>query len=271
MAWRHGVIKGPSEGEEKHFFSALKKRFDFVGAKPEAKESEPKNSKQMTKSPPVYFKTPLVVYKEKEQNVACTYCLAWTSPNQQPSVWTKCNDNSDLNNTYEGKEFNNFAPMDMTPYTDEESYYFNQNQMANMWFEPTGLDEEYSFKKRDIFSEPKKWTPEMDKFYNEVDPKLADITIENILEKLPDDAGWSVRKPHATPSRYFTQDFYGTSSNNLYWPEGVAQMNLTPYSDDEAFYNQTTYFIANENQVDNVWLEPSTGFWFNNTLYFYVF
>ena len=41
----------------------------------------------------------------------------------------------------------------------------------------------------------------MDKFYNEVDPKLADITIENILEKLPDDAGWSVRKPHATPSR----------------------------------------------------------------------
>ena len=73
--------------------------------------------------------------------------------------------------------------------------------MANMWFEPTGLDEEYSFKKRDIFSEPKKWTPEMDKFYNEVDPKLADITIEKIWKKLPDDADWSVRKPHATPSR----------------------------------------------------------------------
>ena len=248
-------IKGPSEAEEKHFFSALKKRFDFGSAKPEAKESE-QNSKQMTKRPPVYFKTPLVVYKEKEQNVACTYCLAGTSPNQQPS---------------EGKEFNNFAPLDLTPYTDEESYYFNQNQMANMWFEPTGLDEEYSFKKRDIFSEPKKWTPEMDKFYNEVDPKLADITIENIWEKLPDDADWSVRKPHATPSRYFTQDFYSTSSNNLYWPEGVAQMNLTPYSDDEAFYNQTTYFSGNENQVDNVWLEPSTGFWFNDTLYFKVF
>ena len=110
----------------------------------------------------------------------------------------------------------------------------------------------------------------MDKFYNEVDPKLADITIEKIWKKLPDDADWSVRKPHATPSRYFTQDFYGTSSNNN-WPEGVAQMNLTPYSDDEAFYNQTTYFSGNENQVDNVWLEPSTGFWFNNTLYFYVF
>ena len=198
-------IKGPSEAEEKHFFSALKKRFDFVGAKPEAKESE-QNSKQMTKSPPVYFKTPLVVYKEKEQNVACTYCLAGTSPNQQPSVWTKCNDNSDLNNTYEGKEFNNFAPLDLTPYTDEESYYFNQNQMANMWFEPNGSDEEY-----------------------------------------------------------FTQEFSGTSSNNLY-------MNLTSYSDDGDFYNQTTYFSANENQVDNVWLEPIlVGFWFNNTLYFKVF
>ena len=195
-------IKGPSEGEEKHFFSALKKRFDFVGAKPEAKESE-QNSKQMTKSPPVYFKTPLVVYKEKEQNVACTYCLAGTSPNQQPSVWTKCNDNSDLNNTYEGKEFNNFAPLDLTPYTDEESYYFNQNQTANMWFEPNGSDEEY-----------------------------------------------------------FTQEFSGTSSNNLY-------MNLTSYSDDGDFYNQTTYFSANENQVDSVWLEPIlVGFWFNNTFYF---
>ena len=201
--------KGPSEAEEKHFFSALKKRFDFGGANPEAKESEPKNSKQMTKTPPVYFKTPLVVYKEKEQNVACTYCLAGTSPNQQPSVWTKCKDNSDLNNTYEEKEFDNFALMDLTPYTDEESYYFNQNQMANRCFEPTGLDEEY-----------------------------------------------------------FTQDFYGTSSNNLYWPEEVAQMNLTPYSDDEAFYNQTTYFSANENQVDNVWLEPSTGAFYNQTTYF---
>ena len=42
----------------------------------------------------------------------------------------------------------------------------------------------------------------MDKFYNEVDPKLADITIEKIWKKLPDDADWSVRKPHATPSRY---------------------------------------------------------------------
>ena len=52
-------FKRSSEAENKHFFSALKKRFDFVGAKPEAKESEPKNSKQMTISPPVYFKTPL--------------------------------------------------------------------------------------------------------------------------------------------------------------------------------------------------------------------
>ena len=198
-------IKATSEAEEKHFFSAFKKRFDFGGANPEAKEFEPKNSKPMTIAPSVYFKTPLVVYKEKEQNVTCTYCLAGTLPSHQPSVLTKCKDNSDLNDTYERKEFNNFARMDLTPYTDEESYYFNQNQMANMWFEPNGLDEEY-----------------------------------------------------------FTQAFSGTSSS----PEEVAQMNLTPYSDDEAFYNQTTYFSANENQVDNVRLEPSTGFWFNDTLYF---
>jgi len=52
-----------------------------------------------------------------------------------------------------------------------------------------------------IKNEPKKWTAEMDKFYDEVDPKLADITIEKIWKKLPDDADWSVRKPHATPSR----------------------------------------------------------------------
>ena len=219
--------KAPTEAEEKHFFSALKKRFDFGqiwrpirGAKPEAKKLEPKNSKQMTTTPSVYFKTPLVVYKEKDQNdyfktplvvynekeqndVTCTYCLAGTLPSHQPSVWTKCKDNSDLNNTYEGKEFNNFARMDQTPYTDEESYYFNQNQTANMWLEPNGSDEEY-----------------------------------------------------------FTQEFSGTSSNNLY-------MNLTSYSDDGDFYNQTTYFSANENQVDSVWLEPIlVGFWFNNTLYF---
>ena len=117
--------KAPTEAEEKHFFSALKKRFDFGqiwrpigGAKPEAKKLEPKNSKQMTTTPSVYFKTPLVVYKEKDQNdyfktplvvynekeqndVTCTYCLAGTLPNHQPYLWTKCKDNnSDLSNTY---------------------------------------------------------------------------------------------------------------------------------------------------------------------------
>ena len=220
-------IKGPSEAEEKHFFSALKKRFDFGGANPEAKESEPKNSKQMTKTPPVYFKTPLVVYKEKEQNVACTYCLAGTSPDQQPSVWTKSKDNSDLNNTYEGKEFDNFALMDLTPYTDEESYYFNQNQMANMWLETTSSGEEY-----------------------------------------------------------FTQEFSGASCNNSYWPEEVDQNSYDEYHYNQTtnretllkfeaegrefanFLLQTTYFSVTENQVDNVWLEPSTGYWFNDTLYF---
>ena len=129
--------KRPSEAEKKHFFSALKKRFDFVGANPEAKKFERKNSNQKTITPSVYFKTPLVVYKEKEQNVTCTYCLAGTLPNHQPSVWTKCKDNnSDLNNTYSSSyeetptmySSNNeywqgeVNHMDLAPYSYEEYY-----------------------------------------------------------------------------------------------------------------------------------------------------
>ena len=95
-------FKGPSEAEQR-LIDEAKKRLDFLGANPEAKEFKPKNSTQdlPVKTPIVYIKNPLVVYKEEEQNVTCTYCLAGTLPNHQPSVWTKCRDNkSDLNNTY---------------------------------------------------------------------------------------------------------------------------------------------------------------------------
>ena len=197
-------FKGPFEADQKVIDEARKKNEFMAVANPDAKEFEPRNKTPWIKTPLVSFKTPLVVYKKKEQDVTCEYCLAGALPDHQPSVWTKCKDNSDLNNTFEGKEFNNNAQMDLTPYTDEEFYYFNENQMADMWLETTSSGEEY-----------------------------------------------------------FTQEFSGASCNNSYWPEEVDQNSY-----DEYHYNQTTYFSVTENQVDNVWLEPSSGHWFNNTLYF---
>ncbi len=46
----------------------------------------------------------------------------------------------------------------------------------------------------------RKWTPEMKRFYNDVNPDHADITIEQCMSSLPNEVDWSVRKPHATPS-----------------------------------------------------------------------
>ena len=202
-------FKGPSEADQKVIDEARKKNEFMAVANPDAKEFEPRDKTPWTKTPSISFKTPLVVYKKKEQDVTCEYCLAGALPNHQPSVWTKCKGNSDLNNTFEEMEFNNADQMDMTVYTDEESYYFNENQMDNMWLETTSSGEEY-----------------------------------------------------------FSQEFSGASCNNLYRPEQVDQMDLTPYSYDDYHYNQTTYFSVTENQMDNVWLEPSTGYWFNDTLYF---
>ena len=220
-------FKGPFEADQKVIDEARKKNEFMAVANPDAKEFEPRDKTPWIKTPLVSFKTPLVVYKKKEQDVTCEYCLAGALPDHQPSVWTKCKDNSGLNNTFEGKEFINATQMDLTPYTDEEFYYLNENQTANMWLETTSSGEEY-----------------------------------------------------------FTQEFSGASCNNSYWPEEVDQNSY-----DEYHYNQTTnrekllkfeaegrefanfllqtaYFSVTENQVDNVWLEPSTGYWFNDTLYF---
>ena len=124
--------------KEKHFFSALKKRFDFVGTNPEAKELEQKNSKQKTITPSVYFKTPLVVYKEKEQNVTCTYCLAGTLPNHQPSLWTKCkHNNSDLNNTYS-------TSYEETPTMYSSNNEYCQGEVNHMYLAPYSYEEYYS-------------------------------------------------------------------------------------------------------------------------------
>ena len=197
-------FKGPFEADQKVIDEARKKNEFMAVANPDAKEFEPRDKTPWIKTPSLSFKTPLVVYKKKEQDVTCEYCLAGALPDHQPSVWTKCKGNSGLNNTFEGKEFINAAQMDLTPYTDEEFYYFNENQMANMWLETTSSGEEY-----------------------------------------------------------FTQEFSGASCNNSYWPEEVDQNSY-----DEYRYNQTNYFSVTENQVDNVWLEPNTGYWFNDTLYF---
>ena len=215
-------FKGPFEVDQKVIDEARKKNEFMAVANPDAKEFEPRDKTPWIKTPTISFKTPLVVYKKKEQDVTCEYCLAGALPDHQPSVWTKCKDNSKLNNTFEGKEFDNDAQMDLTVYyTDEESYYFNENQMA------TGSGEEY-----------------------------------------------------------FTQEFSGANCNNSYWPEEVDQNSYDEYHYNQTtnretllkleaegrefanFLLQTTYFSVTESQVDNVWLEPSSGHWFNNTLYF---
>ena len=130
-------FKGPSEADQKVIDDA-KKHLDLLGANPEAKEFKPKNSSQdlPVKTPIVYIKNLLVVYKEEAKNITCPYCLANALPNHQPSVWTKCKDNSDLNNSYEvnvstkmsGASFDNtYWPeevdhMDLAPYSYEEYY-----------------------------------------------------------------------------------------------------------------------------------------------------
>lgn len=53
-----------------------------------------------------------------------------------------------------------------------------------------------------------KWTPDMHAFYDDIDESMVEITLEKILAGLPDDANWTVQRPHAstrnfTPSRYF--------------------------------------------------------------------
>ena len=49
---------------------------------------------------------------------------------------------------------------------------------------------------------PSKWTQKMAEYYNSVDPKLADMDIDQIMDELPSDRKfWLVRKPHSTPSR----------------------------------------------------------------------
>ena len=220
-------FKVPFKADQKVIDEARKKNEFMAVANPDAKEFEPRDKTPWIKTPLVSFKTPLVVYKKKEQDVTCEYCLVGALPDHQPSVWTKCKDKSGLNNTFEGKEFND-AQMDLTVYyTDEESYYFNENQVANMWLETTSSGEEY-----------------------------------------------------------FTQEFSGASCNNSYWPEEVDQNSYDEYHYNQTtnretllkleaegrefanFLLQTTYFSVTENQMENVWLEPNTGYWFNDTLYF---
>lgn len=56
---------------------------------------------------------------------------------------------------------------------------------------------------------PKKWTKKMDEYYNMVDPKLADIDIDRIMDELPSDRKfWLVRKPHSTPSRRYVNNLF---------------------------------------------------------------
>ena len=249
-------FKSPSEAEEKHFFSALKKRFDFRGANPEAKkEFEPKNSKQKTITPSGYFKTPLVVYKEIEQNVTCTYCLAGTLPNHQPSLWTKCKDNnSDLNNTYSSS------------YDETSTLYSSNNEY---WHEEVNHMDlaPYSYEEYLTPASPRNSSEE---YLTPASPRNSseEYYPEYLTPASPMNSSVEYYPEYLTPASPMN-----SSSNNVYWVEGQEMAQ-----NDEYFYNQTTYYSVDQTQMDNVWLEPNTEdstslqtspeIWYNNTYYY---
>ena len=127
-------FKGPSEADQKVIDEARKKNEFMAVANPDAKEFEPRDKTPWIKTPSVSFKTPLVIYKKREQDVTCEYCLAGALPNHQPSVWTKCKNNSYLNNSSEGNVSTKMSGasfdktywpeevdhMDVAPYSYEE-------------------------------------------------------------------------------------------------------------------------------------------------------
>lgn len=38
------------------------------------------------------------------------------------------------------------------------------------------------------------WTPEMQKFYDDIDPDMADVTLDDLIQRLPADADWLVSR-----------------------------------------------------------------------------
>ena len=49
-----------------------------------------------------------------------------------------------------------------------------------------------------------KWTPNMKEFYDKIDPKMADVDIDQMLDEMPSNKEyWIVRKPHSTPNRRY--------------------------------------------------------------------
>ena len=92
------------------------------------------------------------------------------------------------------------------------SFHFSYNYKKSTFAQVTrntkkadGLEEDYA--------SPDHWTPDMKEYYNKVDPAVADLTIQQMMDSLPKSADWTVRKPNAipsltrsssaTPSRYF--------------------------------------------------------------------
>ena len=68
-------FKGPFEADQKVIDEAKKKNEFIAVANPDAKEFEPRDKTPCIKTPSIYFKTPLVVYKKKEQDVTSSYKL----------------------------------------------------------------------------------------------------------------------------------------------------------------------------------------------------
>ena len=124
-----------SEVDQKVIDEARKNNGFLAVANPDAKEFEPRNKTPRVKPAFVVIKNALAIYKEKEQEVTCTYCKANALPNHLPSVWTKCKDNSDLNNSYE-----DFSP---TMYGDSFNNAYWSEEVDHMDLASCSYDEYY--------------------------------------------------------------------------------------------------------------------------------
>ena len=263
-------FKGPYEADQKVIDEARKKNEFKAVANPDAKEFEPRDKTPWIKTPSVSFKTPLVIYKKREQDVTCEYCLAGALPNHQPSVWTKCKNNSYLNNSSEGN-----VSTKMSGASFDKTYW--PEEVDHMDVAPYSYEEycpEYLAP-----ASPGNSSPGNSSSSNAywLEGQEVDQNLTNLMDLDP----YSYEEYY--PEYLVPASPGNSSSSNAYWMEWkeVAQMDLTNpmnqtflnalHSFCKSYYNQMTYFSLNEKQNTEDYSSPmqsSPGFWYNNTLYF---
>ena len=258
-------FKGPFKADQKVIDEARKKNEFMAVANPDAKEFEPRDKTPWIKTPSVSFKTPLVIYKKREQDVTCEYCLAGALPNHQPSVWTKCKNNSYLNNSSEGNVSTKMsgASFDKTYWPEEVDHMdvapYSYEEYCPEYLAPASPGNSSS---SNVY-----W----------LEGQEVDQNLTNLMDLDP----YSYEEYY--PEYLVPASPGNSSSSNAYWMEWkeVAQMDLTNpmnqtflnalHSFCKSYYNQMTYFSLNEKQNTEDYSSPmqsSPGFWYNNTLYF---